>query len=344
MNVFEGKAKVFTHLVLWGAFVAIEVTLVYIIGVRYPWYRFALFYVMYIGMFYLATFIFLRYKKIETPWVIMLIIAEIGITTILLMYAENLFRPPNEQFSFSDMIRIKLYGGLLLRELFFIALAFGYYNAIVALRNAKEASALRIQKIEAEKSILYLQNAYQASLIRPHLLYNTLHFMNGEQELADKSAQSVSLLTEIMRYAIIKPDGAGTIELMTEVQQVRNLLALYETRLEGQFNVKINIDLPREFELLRITPFLLGTLAENILKHAELSDEQHPAVITIGFEEDWFVYRSQNKKNETPLSMSGSLGMEHIRWTLEAYYPGHLSQLVINDTQDSYKLTLKLKL
>lgn len=331
------------HIAFWLAYTTTETTLVYSLGVHAPWYQFAAFYIVYIALFYSNTQILLLRGKRSWIAILSLVVVQIIFFTCILSCVENIFRLPAQRISVIEMIRQKKFIALLSRELFFLALSVSNYNTIIATRKTKEAALAQIRQLEAEQSLTQLQNAYRAAQIKPHLLFNTLHFIHTDQELTDKSTKSVMLLTDIMRYALKAPDSNGKIELGGEVKQIANLVALHELQSDDESRIGLFINIPEEKMKRKIVPFLLVTLTENIFKHGVVNDAEVPAMISITVDGDVLVFYSKNRKAEQMKIEKSGVGLEHLRKILTALYPGR-SSLEIKEGNQLYEIKLKLEI
>jgi LytS/YehU family sensor histidine kinase len=132
-------------------------------------------------------------------------------------------------------------------------------------------------------------------------------------------AQAVTLLSEIMRYALgQEEDKDGFVLLSTEVDHMKNVIEMNQLRFNG--NLKIRWWEEIDNLNVRIPPLILITLLENAFKHGELSDEHHPLDIKLESARGKLWFYIQNKKKKGVKEMSNGIGLANVTKRLQLMY------------------------
>jgi len=191
-----------------------------------------------------------------------------------------------------------------------------------------------------EKSLLTAENAYLKSQINPHFLLNTLNFLyNSIAKFSEKTADSILLLSDIMRYALTSTDEDGKVGLDQEIDNIESFLKLNQAR----FNQRLCIDYEFDGNTygLRIIPLVLITFVENVFKYADLLNPSNPAKISIQIMENTLIFSTYNLKRKSVQFDSHGIGIENVKSRLNTYYQ---YELIIDDNESEYKLMLKVNL
>jgi LytS/YehU family sensor histidine kinase len=238
-------------------------------------------------------------------------------------------------------------GTSVFRGIYFIGLSTGYWFSLSTLINRKKITDLenaqlmnQLQNEALEKALLTSENAYLRSQINPHFLLNTLNFLyNSVSKFSEQLADSVMTLADIMRYALTNAGEDGKVLLEAEIEQISNFIKLNQAR----FNQRLNIDLRVEgdAEGLRIIPLVLITLAENVFKYGDLLNEENPAAIAINIDGNNLTFTTKNLKKKKMNEQSHGIGINNVKSRLAMY---HQYELAIEDNENDYKSTLKIKL
>jgi two-component system LytT family sensor kinase len=186
------------------------------------------------------------------------------------------------------------------------------------------------------------RSAYLQQQINPHLLFNTLNLIyTGVYQQSPAAARTVYLLAELMRFSLAETGPDGKVPLVTELEQLENLLEINRSRFSEP--LYIETELPEPLPAGRVLPLILLTLTENIFKHGNLLDGACPALLRIRVTEDQnLVYYCRNlKKAKSTHAPLQQLGLHNTRVRLDLAYGGNY-QLAINDSPDFFELTLTL--
>src|SRR5690606_5406294 len=122
----------------------------------------------------------------------------------------------------------------------------GYYFLTKYMREQEAARKAEIKHLdqiiankELETNLLRIEQDYLRAQINPHLLYNTLSFVNyAARHNPDDAEEAVALLADIMRYALEpSKDSLGLINLGDEINQAANLIALNQLRFSNKLKL-----------------------------------------------------------------------------------------------------------
>jgi len=340
------------HVIFWAIFITYEIVLVYsVVGRLSSLGDYVGHYFLNIGLFYFnAHFVFewtINEKRKNYFLLVLLIVLEIIAYLILkrgLYYIYDIFKtsitPPYT--TPKAFIQQSIW-----REVYFILLSTGYWFALTTIKNRKKISDLEniqlrneLQNQVLEKSLLTAENAYLKSQINPHFLLNTLNFLyNSIAKFSEKTADSILLLSDIMRYALTSTDADGKVRLDQEIDNIESFLKLNQAR----FNQRLCIDYEIDGDTygLRIIPLVLITFVENVFKYADLLNSSNPAKISIQIVENTLLFSTYNLKRKSVQFDSHGIGIENVKSRLDNYYQ---YELIIDDDETEYKLMLKVNL
>ncbi|MCX2454169.1 histidine kinase [Pedobacter sp. PLR] len=294
------------HVLAWTLFMLYESLAIWLATeVSVPIISYLIHYLVNITLFYLNTEIILplalkkhRHHFWEVPLIILL---EVSIYLVV-----------NFQF---------ISGGLW-RGTYFIGFAVGYYFLQNFLKERKAKEDLEKQALEQlmkekEKALelTLVKNAYLQAQISPHFLFNTLTFIYSNlHKPQPKEAHAVILLTKIMRYAIESNQEAAQVPLSKEIEQVENLIRLVQIKQKERLAIFLDYD--PKIKLINFIPMVLVTLTENIFKHGNLSETDHPATITIKLTATEFEIKTVNLINSGVDNTGSHSGLDNIRQRL----------------------------
>lgn len=218
--------------------------------------------------------------------------------------------------------------------------AAGYFYFQSSIQKQKDLLKATEEKAAKEKEAAELENKALRAQINPHFLFNTLgYFYNEISDLHPRVGDGIAALSDIMRSAIRKPDKDGLIPLDEEINNIEQLISIYELRYNS--NVHISFIQKGDSNGLRILPHILNTLVENGFKHGELHNADHPLMITLNISEGNIFFQINNKKRTGPKELSHGIGMTYIRTHLDSVYEGRYS-LTIDDAESFYTASLNI--
>lgn len=222
--------------------------------------------------------------------------------------------------------------------IFILVIASIFYLMDVRRINQElEAQKLRLEVEKSQADLKFLK-----SQINPHFLYNTLNsFYARSLPHSKELADGILTLSEMMRYALSETYSAdGKVLLRDEVEHLHNFIKMNQFRFRG--NLSIQLKVKGTPSGATVIPFVLITLVENIFKHGDLSDPNHPVQVCIDIKDSSLMYYSWNKKKSGPKELCTGIGLDNICKRLQQAY-GSDFYLNIKDEQEWYETNLKIK-
>ncbi len=212
-------------------------------------------------------------------------------------------------------------------------------------RAAREAEIKHFDQIiankELETNLLRIEQDYLRAQINPHLLYNTLSFVNyAARHNPDDAEEAIMLLADIMRYALEpSKDSLGLITLGDEIKQTANLIALNQLRFSNK--LKLELRVAGQPEHVKTIPLILLTLVENMFKHGDL---YRPALIDVRLDGTTLTIATENHASLSgPASPSTKTGLANIIKRIETVYKGRNSvTTVMNENVFIAKIVIQL--
>jgi len=317
------------HFLAWMIFIVYESSAVFIAtGISGHILSYLLHYALNIGLFYFHAHWILPTafkKKVHQIWLVPLMIAfEISLYLIVsysfdlaLLNFTTIFSGNQVHFD-----RRFISGGLW-RAIYFLGFSSGYYFLKNYLRELRITSMLQQQALEQiirenqmTIELAKAKNAYLRAQINPHFLFNTLNFIyNQTRKTNDVAASAILLLSGIMRYAIEEVQDSVLKPLAGEIQQVKNLIALWQIRQRAMTYIEFKVD--EEVDHFLFIPLVLLTLTENVLKHGDLTNANHPASITVTISERLFKVVTRNLVSDQSSDTGFHSGLQNIEQRLD---------------------------
>lgn len=224
-----------------------------------------------------------------------------------------------------------------------IILAYGYGFA-------KQSIYLEVKErklIEANAKLQHQQDmtqiAFLQAQINPHFLYNTLNFIYSEAILVSNSvAESILTLSTIMRYSLTETGKDALVSLYSEVNHIKNYLKLQKMRFSNSLYFDFIIEGEENINHLEILPLVLLSFIENVFKHGDIHDPNHPAKVLIKVGENSLFLSIFNRKNKGPKNHTSGVGMANIKDRMDILYGKKYQVDVIIDTEDEFELEFNI--
>jgi len=358
MKNFPGKILnkiVAVHLICWSLFISCELGFLYFTQGRLePFYIYFAFYTLNISFFYLLIRILnFTFNGGGSSFLlgILIYLLSFAIYLSLKFLLEHFLEMPDlgikAQFAyFRKFIATNLQRGFyftILATFYWAAGHIAFFKKRAAVSERRQLIAER-DKLAMEKRLQASQNAYLKQQMNPHLLFNALNFIYGSvRKSSGQASECVLLLSDIMRFSLKETDADGKIPLAEEIHQLKNLVKLNNLRFDEPPH--LIAELVADTGGRRIIPLILFSLAENVIKHGNLTDPANPALIYITIAgEGRLHFHSRNlKKNGSDQIGNHGIGLQNVRIRLDYAYPGrHVLHIAEND--DFYELSLKIEL
>ncbi len=195
----------------------------------------------------------------------------------------------------------------------------------------------QLRKVEKEK--MQSELSFLKAQINPHFLFNTLNSIYALAiKKSDKTADAVVQLSELMRYIITNAND-DVIALDKEINYINNFVELQKTRLGNTVNINYEVQGNQYGKC--ITPLILISFIENAFKHGVNPNQDSEIKISIRMDEENLHLFVSNNKVKSNASESG-IGLQNTIERLVHLYPD-THELTIDDNQESYSVTLKIK-
>ncbi len=202
----------------------------------------------------------------------------------------------------------------------------------------KEKFDAAILKRKLQVELERAKTSYLKAQINPHLLFNTLSFIYTDiLTKSPKAAEAVMSLSEIMRYGVNCEFTAEKVPLKDEIEQVKNLIKLHQSRFDDELYITFSYD--EAINDLLFIPLVLITITENVFKHGFLLDPLHPAVISIKVDDSKLIIRSSNYCSLTKNKNGFNKGLDNILERLQISY-GEKAKMTFRDENDYFELVI----
>ncbi|RKR80548.1 histidine kinase [Mucilaginibacter gracilis] len=241
---------------------------------------------------------------------------------------------------------------VLYRCVYFWGFSTGYYFLKTYNKEKRKTNELEQQHLKeiiknqkAEQELTKAQNAFLKAQINPHFLFNTLDFIYHNIDVSSPvAADAVIILTDMMRYAVDADKMGDFIRLEDEIEQAENLLYLSQMRKNHALGFRINYN--EEVREIHLIPLVLLTLVENILKHGNLNDPEHEALINLYLEDQSFHLVTDNLIDHEPLKLKTGYhsGLKNIEKRLRHAYGNDVRFHYRTDNNNHFKLQLSIPL
>ncbi|MES2063585.1 MAG: histidine kinase [Bacteroidota bacterium] len=345
--------KISSHAVWWVIYILYELSIFYystgnISGIA----KFMIFYTLNIILFYAHYKVLgqtLGGQQNKYLQLIFWAFAELTVFISIKLYFDFFYlyteRPQDDKW-----LKIKQLAALdLYRSLFFIGLSSLYWTASNISNYERKAKESAIKQLTAERDALALQtrlarseNALLRQQINPHLIFNSLNFIHSTvYRVSEKAAETVIMLTDILRFSMESAEEDGKIPLQKEIDQIDNLITLNRSRFKTTAPIdSIVTGSPAGH---RIIPLVLTTLVENVFKHGDFI-EHHVKIHLDLSAEGLLSFHTLNRVTaQAPFPRMKSTGLENIRTRLDYAY-GDTYQLQTTEQDGWFRTKLNIAL
>lgn len=194
----------------------------------------------------------------------------------------------------------------------FISFGIVYYFIQYSFHKAKIAHELEVVNEKTKLAMLRHQ-------VNPHFLLNSLNNIYSLVfHKSDKSLQAIEELGDILKYALYEKNEKVT--LSTELESIDKIINL--SKLRYDYPIQLKIDIANGIENVKIPPLIIFPLVENIFKHGDLRNSEHPAKLTIRRNENDLLIQTSNKVQSMQKDSTGGIGLENIKQRLQLLFAG----------------------
>lgn len=311
------------HVLCWIIFITYELSTLWFISVGFrPASFYLCFYTLNIGMFYFQALVVLHPREkytltdgIRIPLLIVFaLLAYLFISILISTYLKN---ESYEQLK-ATFFNHTYFGSTVWRGTYFMLYGTGYSFLIRYNQKKERAATHAIENEKLNNKLLRAEQDFLRAQINPHLLFNTLNFIKyAVRKRPDEADQAIMRLSGLMDFAL--ENNSTTIPLNKELEQVENIIMLNQLR----YNHTLNISYKTEIHDMEtpVIPLILLTLVENIFKHGNLLEEDHPAEIRIESTPEYLLFQTCNFPGMSRAFKSGKTGLKNIDLRLRQFYP-----------------------
>jgi two-component system, LytTR family, sensor kinase len=223
-----------------------------------------------------------------------------------------------------------------------IPTAFVYWYAEKTIIQEHRQQEIAKRTGELEKLILQTELSNIKNQINPDLLFSTLQFFkNQAQSLSINLSRAITLLSDIMHYALHDNEQEGKVPLATELRHIQNYIEIQQLRFDNRLQITFKVmgDLTGK----KIMPLILINFIENAFKHGDLNNHNSPLEILVVIEENHLLFTTNNAKRKGRKEESGMIGLENTKKRLSLGYAG-CHELEIKENLNFYQICLSLTL
>jgi LytS/YehU family sensor histidine kinase len=225
---------------------------------------------------------------------------------------------------------------------FILPFAFAFYYAEKITQQQQAQTQIEQENFKLEQSIINTQLNNLKNQINPDFLFRKLDYFYQESLPHSASlSKGISLLSDMMHYAIDDDDEEGKVPLEKEIKHIRNFIEINQLRFDGR--LQVDFELMGEVGSLKIMPLILITFVENAFKYGELMDAQNPLKIRLAFKKNHLLFRTYNRIRRGPKEQSEGIGMANTQKRLTLGYPEQ-HRLEIRSETDFYEIELEIEL
>jgi two-component system LytT family sensor kinase len=206
------------------------------------------------------------------------------------------------------------------RSVYILGIAVGVWMGRYLIMTVKKNAEFKIQKLEMEKHLVKLENAFLRSQLAPHLMYNSLSSIyNQVVNQAPEAPDTIKLLTDLLDYSLANSKEGDTVTLEVDLSIIKKSIKLHRLLTNGKFYVNYTAELDEEG--VQIAPLILQTFVDNILKHGDVSDPDSPGIIEIKLTNRKLHLFTKNKYSPELSQTKRGIGLKNAQQRLSILYP-----------------------
>jgi len=310
------------HFFCWLIFIAYEISLSGLATNYVPFIHYFLFYIINIGIFYShSSFLIYHLSSsiVKNLWrVPLFVVIEMIIYCLFaLTFSAILNKYLYHRSSDLPFLNLRSLLVAVYRAMSFVLYGTGYYFLVNYIRKRETSLTQEIENEKLKNDVLRAEQDFLRAQINPHLLFNTLSFIKyAAKKKPEEADEAVMRLSGIMGFAL--ENNHETILVTKELEQVENIIGLNQLRYNH--TLIINYHKNMQNEEAAIIPIVLLTLVENIFKHGNLLDKDHPATIIIESDESQLSIKTSNLPNRNGEVISTHKGLANIRLRMDKFY------------------------
>lgn len=215
-----------------------------------------------------------------------------------------------------------LYAGFVYRALYFMLLGTGYYFLMNYIRSREQQVRQEAEVEVLKKQLVQAKLDFLRSQVNPHLLFNTLSFVQQAAKTRPKEAEeAMQCLSRLMGFALDEYNHDG-VPLHKEIEQAENIIRIHQLRFEDSLKLEYTKEISHD--RMTVLPLTFVSLVENLFKHGHPVNARLPAAIKVYATESRAYFETTNLPRPTPLHKQNHRpsGLKNIRERLEKACPG----------------------
>ncbi|MBW4890386.1 histidine kinase [Mucilaginibacter sp. HMF5004] len=271
-----------------------------------------------------------HYVKFSILFITGIVVTALIRIPVSMFVVTFIFKVPNPQFD-----QLAIFRDSFINIMFWVLCILAAKMMIEKIR-----SQIYIEKIEKDKATNELN--FLRAQFNPHFLFNSINSIYGHIDKSNKDARNMLLVfSEMLRYQLYECN-VEQIELEREINYIKNYIAIQKGRIDDRIFVSFfdeGINGP-----IKVAPLLFINFIENAFKYIGFNEDKENRIdICLQYEHGALTFKVFNTKESfiNHDERASGLGINNTKRRLEILYPKK-HMLTINDTDDSYQLTLIL--
>ncbi|WP_026904613.1 sensor histidine kinase [Pedobacter glucosidilyticus] len=343
------KQSIILQVFFWLLFIPYEIGLAKILGMSDSLMSYLLHYMLYLALFYWHSYgLFLRYIRAKGVHIVPLalgLLAEL-VLFYLLVCVIRIILDKNTIQDWRVFYSLPSIAAVLYRFGYMVGLATTFWLGLFSAQQLKNIHTMEKHKLQDELqkenlkvALLQSEMAFLKAQIQPHFLLNVLNKIYGQlKEDSPAGAATIMQLARLMQHQMIAEPARQYLPLSAEIKFLQNYLILQRAIRPLYLIFNISGSSIAEASKMQFPSFILVTILENMLKYAQLDDENHPAFFSITLKRGRLLLLVKNKIN-THVTGGTGIGLANIKKRLALLYPA-LYRLTSYIVEDRYYLKL----
>ena len=214
--------------------------------------------------------------------------------------------------------------------------AYGLYYSKYGISLDRINSQKAVQLAEKQEQLVRQELQFYKSQFNAHLTFNTLSHIYDKVIDQEEAAQSVLLLSDILRYNTTARVDMP-VNLDQEITYLQNFIRVHQI-IYPQLHIRFTSE--GDTQSFEILPRILINFVENAIKHGTGNDPDFPISIILKVHER-LEFTVINRIKSTTTVKSTQLGIEITKQTLDAFY-GVNHTLNIQQKDELYQVHLTI--
>lgn len=189
--------------------------------------------------------------------------------------------------------------------LFAMALVLAFISSIIRLQKTKHDKI--VENAELQQQNLHKELAALKNQVNPHFLFNSLNSLNALVRENKEASTFVKNLSFLYRY-ILQSGELDWVTVEEELRFVKSYLDLLGVRYRDK--IKPEVDIDETVYHKKIPPLALQLLAENAIKHNEIS-EKNPLEIKLYSTKESLVIENKIRPRKS-FTQSTGIGLSNL--------------------------------